>query len=288
MTDTQTVEPTVEKLEVYNPYNMYSVSQAWNDGKRQAGLGEVIERNPYEEATDADRYKAWRKGFKGKGVTSVAFDAPIPVKGDGVTTQPEWILLEGDEKATPHLVWMYNDYADTADPRVRPLWMQLPNHLRAVQMNTFLNGFVIRGINSGYVGNVELPCPPYTYENEGHKLTIRGGHFSKSGTKPEFEAFIEELQGEVEELTEGEDVSDLYLRATGTVTVQFSVNVPVTELLDGDERMGDEDMWLGDLDSLSEAADEAFQENVSDYVEADDLDYSYGFEDLYVNESYVD
>ena len=213
-----------------------------------------------------------------------------------------WVTKDGANNGTNdevvnhfgfYLTWIrdFNKAADHVDNQ-RPAWAdtQVQDRvwreieLSLVRSMTYTN---LRAHSQiGLV--VDLPCPPYQYEVEGINLRIKAGPYSKLGTKAEFEGFIEELQSEVEDMPVGEDISDQYLRATGTATIQWSVNIAITDLLDGDDEL-DGDMWLGDLDTMQERAGEVFEENSSDHIDTDDLDLTYnGIEDIYINESYVD
>jgi len=284
VTDTTTTEVETPFIDV-NPFNEYSLSRAWADGQRHKAQDLAFDTTTF--ADDENRQSAYKQGWDGLGVNKSEFDAPMPVKGDGVKVNITFISI--DDKYVPFLYWAYDLYEDKADPKVRPRWMQLEVKDRGIALgDNDARSFVRTATGREGFGPIELPCPPYTYDVDGAQLTIIGGNFRKSGTKPEFEAFIEELQGEVEDMPEGEDVSDQYMRATGTVTVQFSVNIPITDILDGEENLTSDGLWMGDMDEMQERACTVFEEDMSEYITDDDLDMSYGFEDAYMSEAYVD
>ncbi len=207
-----------------------------------------------------------------------------------------WVTKDVHDVATNHfgfiLMWQ-RDWDKPADheDNTRPawadfdvkdrIWREVDISLANRMTSTNLGNWKQLGLN------ITLPCPPYEYELDGIHLTMKSGPYSITGTKPEWESVIQEMEREVEEMPEGVDISDQYVRATGSVTVQFSVNVPVTELLDGDDEL-DGDMWLGTEEDMQERACEVFEENASEHIDSDDLDMSYGFDDVYVGESYVD
>lgn len=298
MTDTET---TVKQVESFSPYGNtgedYYLNDNWNNGKRaakkDANTGDTT-ANPQLKDQNPERHQAWQEGYEGTGLSIHAFTHPVPGEDDGVFIMPDTVTFEvegGSTKTHAAMVWAYDAYADKQDPKVRPLWAGFPVTARCIKLadghawsagRRWTTDPGIRGTKM-----IDLPCPPYQYENEGHQMTIMAGGYKKSGTKAEFEAFIEELQGEVEEMSEGIDVSDSYLRATGSVTQSFSVNVAVSDLLDGDERMQD-GYWLGDEDDLSEAAAEVFEEDPSEYISGEDIDEYGGYDDVYISESYVD
>ena len=300
MTDTTT---TVEKVESFSPFSNtgedYYLNDNWNNGKRaaakDANTGDTT-TNPQDKDQHPKRYEAWHDGYVGTGLSIRAFTHPVPGEDDGVFIMPDTVTFEvegGSTKTHAAMVWAYDPYADKQDPKVRPLWANFPVTVRCIKLadghawaagRRWTTDNAIRGTKM-----IDLPCPPYQYELDGITLTIMAGGYKKSGTKPEFEAFIEELQGEVEEMPEGVDISDQYVRATGSATIQWSVNIPVTELLDGDEEMGEDGMWLGDEEDMQTRACESFEENATDHIDTDDLDLTYdGIEDVYVAESYVD
>ena len=208
------------------------------------------------------------------------------VTGDGASTQVEnhfgffvtWIRnfdLPSDDATNIRPEW--------ADSHVKDrIWRELDAHLVRDMTYTNLRNHSQLGLH------VNLPCPPYNYEQDGHKLIISSGPYRLAGTRAEWKTVMEEMETEVDEMPEGIDVSDMYVRASGTVAVSWSVNVPVTELLDGDDEMGDDGMWLGDEEDMQARACEAFEENATDHIESSDFDDYGDMEDVYVSESYVD
>ena len=291
---------------VTNPHEADTTqAKAWDDGRTFAG-GEEDGRGKHWYMAETAQ-AAWQAGFDSVAAEQTNTTEFDPTKVD--TTSPNirlewgtWVTKDGANNGTNdevvnhfgfYLSWIrdFNTSAD-APNNIRPAWADFDvkdrvwreMEMSLVRSMTYTN---LRAHNQ--IGlHVDLPCPPYTYELDGINLRIKSGPYSKAGTKAEFEAFIEELQSEIEDMPEGVDVSDQYLRATGTATIQWSVNIPVTDLLDGDERMNDH-MWMGDESDLSEVAGEMFEENSSDYIYTDDLDLTYsGIEDIYISESYVD
>ena len=208
-----------------------------------------------------------------------------------------WVTGAEEDRVVNHfgfyLTWVRNYNVSTDDPsNIRPEWAdnQVKDRIWREIQPDLVRAMTYTNLRSHAQLNlhVDLPCPPYNYEVDGVKLVISSGPYRLSGTKPEWQSVMEEMESEVEDMPEGIDISDMYVRASGTATISWSVNVPVTAVLDGDEEL-DGDMWLGDEDTMQERASEAFEENAGDHIETDDLDLTYsGIEEVYVSESYVD
>ena len=286
---------------VTNPHEADTTqAKAWDDGRTFAG-GEEDGRGKHWYMAETAQ-AAWQAGFDSVAAEQTNTTSFDPTTVD--TTSPNirlewgtWVTGSGtNEQVVNHfgfyLTWIRNFNVSTDDvTNIRPDWADF--HVkdrvwREIEMSLVRSMTYTNLRAHSQIGlQVDLPCPPYNYEQDGVKLVISSGPYRLSGDKTEWESVIEEMQGEIEDMPEGIDVSDLYLRATGSATIQWSVNIAVTELLDGDERMND-DMWMGDESDLSEIAGEYFEENASDHVDTDDMDTYDGIEDIYISESYVD
>ncbi len=285
MTDTT----EVTKQEAFNPYDAsvgdnYYLNRAWQQGKDALVLFTADETegvNPFnEEGDNASRHKAWHEGYVGTGYSADAFDHPIPTEDNGVFLMPDIATMpfNGVPVMSAVTVWCYDAQADKQDPKVRPMWSNFPSAKHSIRIadghawsasHRWIHTPAIRGTKT-----VELPCPPYTYEQEGIHLRITAGVYTKAGTKAEWEGVLAEMQAEVEDMPDGQYVGDDYVSATLTVTYQTNVSIPVGSLIGGDSEMEDGETWVGDEDSYHAAIEEALEGYDFEYdLDTGSMDY---------------
>ena len=256
------------------PYFTEVEIKAWGEGLT-AGLHTIGERNELNPYTSGDTCVAWATGFE------AARYFPVPIDWGTVDWTHPGIKLTMWDKTdpatqlrSPQMLLNWSDYPASDKPT--PDWKDnYPEH-RSVPIDQHtLAAFMYRGIRD-QVARIELPCPEYQFEANGNELTIIAGPFHKSGSKQEWEAVLDTMTREVEDLPNGLDVTDVSidLLCTQPATARWSASVSVTDLLDNDERLSG-DVWGGTADELEEAVSSALDNidssEVSDYYS--DVEY---------------
>lgn len=249
-----------------SPYPTDVENAAWKDGYKAKVRGFSKEDNP---CTAADTCVAWSFGHEAApeptvvplDITEVDWTAPgIHIgaylrdsqRAGILPTFKEYGLPEGTEKP------------DWADNNAQANMIPLPIET--------VNALAYWAIRSGHV-SIDLPCPPYQFENEGASLTISAGVFKKSGTKAEWQAVLKRMQEEVNDMPDGLNVDDVNvtLDVVQRATVRSTATVDASTLLAYADQYVD-DVWLGTLDELDDALAEAIEQ--IDVSELDIDDYN--------------
>ena len=291
VSDNETTETTVEKVEAFNPYGTrgdeYYVSRAWTQGKAsllkvRTGEHESLP-NPFDDSQPKNK-QAWQEGYEGTGVSAHAFTHPVPVEGDGVFVMPDIATLDfdGSRRSHPVMVWAYDEWSDKQDPKVKPKWADFPVYARSIKLADghawsagvrWLSNQEIRGTKT-----YELPCPPYNFEVDGATLTISAGFFSKGGNKKDWTQVLEQMQEEVDNMPDGFYMGDDYLSVTVAARVTGVISISASSLLSGHENLDDDELWIGDADEYEAAVTDAL----------DDYDWSYEISDMEIDMDYAD
>ncbi len=282
-----------------NPHSAgSSLSLAWEHGWSR-GKGDKEARSLRYYSTDEEAGKAWQDGYD-HAAGKYIFDPTTIDTVDDPNVKlawSQWTTKNEHGSDVSHygfyVVWHRNFNLSADDPsNERPLWADI--HIRDRVWREVSKELAIAMTRSNMANwkdlglDTQMGCPPYEYEAADGNLTIRSGMYHMTGTKSEWESVLAEMQAAVDDMPEGIDISNQYLVATGTVSVEFSVNTSLSSLLDGDDQM-DGDLWMGTEDELSEAASESFEENAQDYISEADLDITYsGVDNVDINDSYVE
>ena len=293
MTDTLGIESVND-----NPHSAGSVlAGAWENGwSRGKGDDEAHSKGYYSPGVVME---AWQAGFDSAAGKNIFDPTTINTVDDpnGKLAWSSWTTKNEDGVDESHygfyVVWHRNFNLSADDPsNERPLWADI--HVRDRVWREVSRDLAIAMTRSNLANwkelglDTQMPGPPYEYEAEGGNLTTRAGMYHMTGTKSEWESVLEEMQSAVDDMPEGIDISEQYLRANGTTSVEWSLTVPLLTLLDGDDQM-DGDLWIGTEDELIDRASEVFEENAADHISEDDLDVSYsGMDDVYVSESEIE
>ena len=183
-----------------------------------------------------------------------------------------------------YLAWTmdYNKARDHED-NVRPSWADLPQSERIyLTLSKSTANYVTRlhlAQPDGFI--TELPCPPYAYDRESGRLVISAGPYEKSGSKAEWEGVLKQMQTEVENMSEGIDVTDLPdITINVTIKSSSTVDVSVNELLEGHEQY-DGELFTGDKYDLESALEESLENYEVD-------EYNVSTSDAYIDEIEVE
>jgi len=241
-----------------NPYHTEVEVKAWGEGLTTGlhTIGTRDELNPY---TPADTCVAWATGF------DAARYVPAPVDWEGIDWSNPAIDQSIFEVFDPdtgvreaYMVLNWRPYVARPNTEA-PAWAENRWQERSIRLTApYLRNAMMYAIRHQGEGTIELPCPPYEYEAEGNRLTITAGAYTKTGTKQEWEAVLEEMVAEVEALPDGIDVSSVSVSVdvTQTATARWTAQVEANDLLHGYDQYED-DIWSGTMDELADALDEA-------------------------------
>ena len=256
------------------PYFTNVEVQAWGEGLTFALHGDTyLERNEANPYTSADTCVAWAQGWddgKYKPALLNLNDINWASRAVGVQAAEK---MGTDGVMRSYVVVTWNAYSTSDDA---PAWASNRIEHRSIPLDNYeLSHLMHYGIRKA-VAVIELPCPPYDFTASGNDLTITAGGFTKTGTKAEWQAVLEDMNERVEALPDGFDVSNVSVSVavSTTATATWMTHHSAHDLLIHSDQYNS-DVWSGTEDELRDALEEAVGELDDSELNDDYADVEY-------------
>ena len=256
---------TIEEATVFPPYELNTAGyKAWQQGAESRALQlEDQTPNPYLDTDDEVCKTAWADGYLGYGAQPSDFnvlEAMAMTEDEGVIQSSNRIYRDPTSVTAREMKYViYFEYAawrDNREEKVRPKWSYLPIQHRSIEVGKDavrrMTALAVSDVELLGKGFLELPCPPYDFEQDGSQLKISAGVYAKSGTKEDWEAVLETMREEVDAMPEGTNVEDDTIEVRVTATIYGTVSLYTTNLLDDDPHLED-GVWVGTFEEYEEA-----------------------------------